>query len=150
MRKIVAYLILLLAFTLVASIVHAQDAQEITKWLKNNPDIDYIEKLPPDTLLIVAQEGGHFKTLGALVAQAKKSASDGGVPLAATAGDGPYARKFMRLIGAPIIIIPLQNARMAITAVIGGHVEAAIVPKNEVFPHVEAGRVRILAVVDFK
>jgi tripartite-type tricarboxylate transporter receptor subunit TctC len=144
MRKIVAYLTLLLAFALVPNIAHVQDK---SKWQNTTPDLTYIAKLPSDTLLIVVREDSSIKTLGALIDLAKKS-GPGRIRLAAGAGDGPVARKFMQSIGAPIKIELLGDANGATTATVGGATAGGVIPKSEVIHHVEADRARVLAVLE--
>jgi len=144
MKPVSTLLILFLVLTLAATSAHGQ---EMTRWLNNTPDMAYLAKLPPDALLVVVREDSSIKTFGALISLAKKS-GPGRIRLATGAGDGSIARKAFQSVGAAIKIELLGDAKGAATATLGGMTDGGIIPKSEVFHHVEADRARVLAVLE--
>jgi tripartite-type tricarboxylate transporter receptor subunit TctC len=54
---------------------------------------------------------------------------------------------FARATGASLTYVPFSGSSQAVTALLGGHVDAVVAAPFEVHPHVKAGTVRVLAVM---
>jgi tripartite-type tricarboxylate transporter receptor subunit TctC len=138
MKRSSVLLLAFLAFTMIPSLALVQ---ERSKWHDRAPDLSYIAKLPSDTLLIFVREDSSLKTFGNLV-QRK------GNRVAADGYGGAVAEKYFATIGESIKIVPFPKGESVITATLGGHSDAGVSTKGLIFPHANAERARILAVLN--
>jgi putative tricarboxylic transport membrane protein len=94
-----------------------------------------------DTALLVTQPGAKFKTMNDVIEATKKS--PGSVRVAgtgATGGDAIATALINDTLKLKLNYIPFQSGGEVAAAVLGSHVELAISNPNELFPHIEAGK----------
>jgi putative tricarboxylic transport membrane protein len=114
-------------------------------------DLTMIANLAKDEQFIVVKTDSPFKTIGDLVAAAKKT--PGSVTIAGTATgqeDQMCNRLFEKAADIKIRYIPFNSGGECITALLGGHVSAIWANPSEFIPQYEAKMVRALAVANDK
>lgn len=94
---------------------------------------------------IVVQENSAIKTFTALIDFAKKNP---GAIRVSTPGQGSIDHFNLELVssitGARFTMIPFKGGAAAITALLGGHVDASFIANSLAGPHVKAGKLRML------
>jgi len=113
-------------------------------WYK---DFETVCRLSVHTHTLVVPTNSPHKTLGDLVKWAKTK--DYVTSSVATKGSGGdialYA--FGKIGGFNMTTVPGSGGAEAITKLVGGHVDMAVVHPSEALPHIKAGRVRGIAVM---
>ncbi|OGP62733.1 MAG: hypothetical protein A2170_17230 [Deltaproteobacteria bacterium RBG_13_53_10] len=96
-------------------------------------------------LTLTVQGGSPWKTFGEFIDYAKKN--PGGVRVS-TPGQGSIDHFNLEIIqsltGTTFTMIPFKGGAAAITALLGGHVDAASIANSLSGPHVQSGKLRIL------
>lgn len=99
-------------------------------------------------MTIIVKKDAPWRTLEELIAEAKKNPSK---LTYSSAGPGSTARftgeLFQMITGTTITQVPMSGAAPAITAVLGGHVDMSFMGSQVIKNHVEAGSLRVLAVL---
>lgn len=94
---------------------------------------------------IVVQESSAIKTFPAFIDFAKKNP---GAIKVSTPGQGSIDHFNLELVssitGAQFTMIPFKGGAAAITALLGGHVDASFIANSLAGPHVKAGKLRML------
>ncbi|MCE5263291.1 MAG: tripartite tricarboxylate transporter substrate binding protein [Deltaproteobacteria bacterium] len=114
-------------------------------------DLTMICNLAKDEQFIVVKADSPFKTIGDLVAAAKKT--PGSVTIAGTQVGGEDQmcnRLFEKAADIKLRYIPFNSGGECITALLGGHVSAIWANPGEFIPQYEAKAVRALAVANDK
>lgn len=103
------------------------------------------------SMAVIVKKDAPWKTLEDLVAEAKK---DPGKLTYSSAGPGSTARftgeLFQVITGTTLTQVPMSGAAPAITAVMGGHVNMSFMGSQVIKSNIEAGSLRILAVLQPK
>jgi tripartite-type tricarboxylate transporter receptor subunit TctC len=98
-------------------------------------------------LTVTVQESSPWKTLPELIDYAKKNP---GKIRASTSGIGSTDHFnvgiLQSLTGAEFTHIPFKGGESVVTALLGGHVEAAFDTLSKVLPHVSDGKLRVLVI----
>jgi len=98
-------------------------------------------------LTVTVQESSPWKTFQEFVEYAKKNP---GKIRASTSGIGSSDHFNIGIIqsltGAQFTHVPFKGGESVVTALLGGHVEAAFDTLSKVLPHVSAGKLRVLAI----
>ncbi len=110
-------------------------------------DFDFLIGLTNEPILLSVQASSPYKTLEDLLAAAKKedkvisysNSGMGGFPQLALA-------YLFQLAGVKSQAVPFKGGAPAITAILGGHVDALACHPGEAIPHIKAGTLRPLAV----
>lgn len=101
-----------------------------------------------DPACLVVPADSKLSTLEAFIAEAK--ARPGKVSVG-NSGFGNIwhlsASAFAKKAGIDLLQVPFNGAAPTVQAVLGGHIEAFVASPPEVAPHVEAGKLKILAVM---
>jgi len=114
-------------------------------------DLTMIANLAKDEQFIIVKADSPFKTIGDLVAAAKKTS--GSVTIAGTQMGGEDQmcnRLFEKAADIKIRYIPFNSGGECITSLLGGHVAAIWANPGEFIPQYEAKAVRALAVANDK
>jgi tripartite-type tricarboxylate transporter receptor subunit TctC len=109
-------------------------------------DYEHVCRIGYTSMPIAVRADAPWKTLGDLVAWAKKN--PGKLKIAnAGSGSGTHmtAVNFALVAGIDVVHVPL-GAERRIPSLLGGEVEAVCLPLPEVAPQVEAGQARILGI----
>jgi len=100
------------------------------------------------TMAVIVKKDAPWKTLVDLVAEAKKNP---GKLTYSSAGPGSTARftgeLFQTITGTTLTQIPMNGAAPAIAAVLGGHVDMSFMGSQVIKSHVQAGSLRVLAML---
>jgi len=108
-----------------------------------------ITLLTTQPLSFVVQASSPYKTLGDLVAQAK--AAPGRLNYANTGASGALPFLYLQhLAGMKIEGIPYAGAGPGTNALLGGQVDLLPISLGSIYPHIEAGKVRALAVTSLQ
>jgi tripartite-type tricarboxylate transporter receptor subunit TctC len=98
-------------------------------------------------LTVTVQESSPWKTFQEFVDHAKKNP---GKVRASTSGIGSTDHFNIGIIqsltGVQITHVPFKGGESVVTALLGGHVEAAFDTLSKVLPHVNAGKLRVLVI----
>lgn len=109
-------------------------------------DFEFVALLNADPACIAVPANSEIKDMAGFVAASKKSPKSVG-----NSGVGSVwhlaSETFALKSGAKIAAVPFDGASGAITAMIGGHIDAVCVSAAELKPHADAGRARILGVM---
>ncbi len=108
-------------------------------------DLTYLARTSGQTFGIAVQPGSRFKTLQDLVKEAQ--ANPGKITYAhAGVGGATHVgmEEFAMVAGIQLAQIPYKGGSEALQAVLGGHVDV-LVDSSSWAPHVEAGKLRLLA-----
>jgi len=111
-------------------------------------DFEPIALLATVPSCISVREDSKFKTLRDLIGYAKSH--PGKVRLGTSGTGGPWHLAGAALgaaAGIEFSFVPYKGAGPAITALLGGHVDAVATSAAEIYPHVRAGKVRTLAII---
>lgn len=114
-------------------------------------DLTMIANLAKDEQFIIVKADSPFKTIGDLVAAAKKT--PGSVTIAGTQMGGEDQmcnRLFEKAADIKLRYIPFNSGGECITSLLGGHVSAIWANPGEFIPQFEAKAVRALAVANDK
>lgn len=110
-------------------------------------DFDLLMLLNMDPAALAVRADSPSATLKAFVAAAR----GGQAPRVGNSGSGAVwhlaAAVFSERTGAPITHVPFTGSSPAITALIGGHVDAVIASPSELKTYVESGQLRVLGVM---
>lgn len=110
-------------------------------------DFDLVMLLNMDPAAVAVRTDSPTMTLKDFVAAAK----DGKPPRLGNSGSGAVWHLAAALLaertGAPITHVPFTGSSPAITALIGGHVDAVIASPSELKTYVESGQLRLLGVM---
>lgn len=112
----------------------------------NYENFDHVARLFIDAVCIYVATNSPYKTLGDLIADAKKR--PGELTLAGgTAGNIEFvaARELMTKAGCKVAIVPFEGGGDGAISVLGGHIAAGVGEYAEIAPSVEGGKMRILA-----
>jgi tripartite-type tricarboxylate transporter receptor subunit TctC len=133
------------------------DNMIIAPAIQKNVPIDMLKDLTPVTLvatspfLLMTEANSKYKTLGDIIAAAKAN------PTAityGTAGHGTFPQLAMELLQSAgnfkVVEIPYKGAAPAITDLLGGHTSMAALSIASGMPHIQAGKLRGLAVTSAK
>ncbi|NMB15476.1 MAG: tripartite tricarboxylate transporter substrate binding protein, partial [Firmicutes bacterium] len=102
-----------------------------------------------DPGVIVVQTESPFETIQDMIDYAKENPGYLTIGNSGTGGDDYIAvANFSREAKIEVSQVPFEGAAPNIAALLGGHVMAAAINASEVKPHVEAGNMRVLAVMD--
>ncbi len=108
-------------------------------------DLSYIARTSGQTFGIAVAADSRFKTLPELVAYAKANPSKLTYAHAGVGGATHVGmEEFLLVAGAKIDQIPFKGGAEALQAVLGGHVDI-LADSSSWAPHVEAGKMRLLA-----
>jgi putative tricarboxylic transport membrane protein len=120
----------------------------VGKQLQVTPkDFTPIALMLVDTALIVTHPGSGLKSMKDAIAASRKSPNS--VKVGGTGANGADAIVTTMINDAVKIklnYIPFQSGGEVAAAILGGHVDLAISNPNELFPHIEAGKLVPLAV----
>ncbi|MGE5465719.1 MAG: tripartite tricarboxylate transporter substrate binding protein [Methanocella sp.] len=101
-----------------------------------------------DTAMIVTQPDSKFKTMKDVIEAAKKNPNTIRISgTGATGGEAIGTALLNDAVGMKLNYIPFNSGGEAAAALLGGHVELAISNPNELVPHIEAKKMRPLAVM---
>jgi putative tricarboxylic transport membrane protein len=121
----------------------------------NYQDITPISMLADEHIAFVVNANSPIKTGKDLLERIKRDPTSVSMALAAALGNANHIA--MSLVGKAVGADPkrfriavFNSSGESITAVLGGHVELAITTTGLVGPHVQAGRVRVIAVASEK
>ena len=107
-------------------------------------DFEFVALLNSDPACIAVPASSKIKDISGFVESSKSGAISVG-----NSGVGSVwhlaSEAFALKSGAKISAVPFDGASGAITAMIGGHIDAACVSAAELKPHADSGKVRILA-----
>lgn len=110
-------------------------------------DFDFLALLNADYACIAVKSDSPVKSLSEFVEEGRK----GRVFSVGNSGNGAVwhlaQELFASKAGVKFTPVPFDGASNAITAMLGGHVDAVCVSAAEVKPHADSGRARILAVM---
>jgi tripartite-type tricarboxylate transporter receptor subunit TctC len=133
------------------------DNMIIAPAIQKNVPIDPIKDLTPVVLvasspfLLMTEANSKYKTLGDIIAAAKAN------PTAityGTAGHGTFPQLAMELLQSAgnfkVVEIPYKGAAPAMTDLLGGHTSMAALSIASGMPHIQAGKLRGLAVTSAK
>lgn len=116
-----------------------------------------LDKFHPIALLgfdincIMVNADSPFKTVRELVEAAKAKPKTINVSIGSTgSGSHMFVYTLERLSGARFNVIVMKSGAEAVTAALGGHVHWSTGQISDAMPHVEAGKMRILAVASEK
>jgi putative tricarboxylic transport membrane protein len=119
------------------------------------PDITPLAKLADEHIAFVVNANSQLKTGRDLLDRIKRDPASVSMALAAALGNANHIA--VSLVGKAVGADPkkfriavFNSSGESITAVLGGHVELAITTTGLVGPHVQTGRVRVLAVASDK
>jgi len=110
-------------------------------------DFTPIANMLMDTQLLVTYTNSPFKTVRDVIEASKKAPNS--VKISGTSAIGPdstVANMLEAAEGIKLNMIPFMSGGEAAAAILGGHVDLAISNPNELFPQIEAGKLRPLAV----
>jgi len=100
------------------------------------------------SIVLVTNSAVPAKTVKEFIALAKEKP---GAIKYSSPGSGTPQHVAMELLklqtGVDMLHVPYKGAAGAVTDLIGGQVEAALLPVHQAKPHVESGKIRVLAVV---
>ncbi len=110
-------------------------------------DFDFLVGLTNEPILLTVNADSPYKTLDELVAAAKEknliikfsNSGAGGVPQLALT-------YLFQLADVKSQSVPFKGGAPALTALLGGHVDAAASHPGEAIPHIKAGKLRALAI----
>ena len=109
-------------------------------------DFTLIARVTADPLLLVAHTSLPVKTVGEFVALAKKRPGEITYASPGVYSSGHIAMALLaRAAGINALHSPYNGAGPAMTAVLGGHVFLMYAPAGVVSPHINSGRVRLIA-----
>ena len=114
-------------------------------------DFTPIANMLMDTQLLVTYTNSPFKSVKDVIAASKKAPNS--VKISGTSAIGPdstVANMLEAAEGIKLNMIPFMSGGEASAAILGGHVDLAISNPNELFPQIEAGKLRPLAVFSDK
>lgn len=101
-----------------------------------------------DTAMIVTQPDSKFKTMKDVIEAAKKNPNTIRISgTGATGGEAIGTALLNDAVNMKLNYIPFNSGGEAAAALLGGHVELAISNPNELVPHIEAKKMRPLAVM---
>jgi tripartite-type tricarboxylate transporter receptor subunit TctC len=112
-------------------------------------DFAPIANIQLDPVLLAVKPDSPFKTMKDFVDAAKQSPGKLNV-----AGDGPQTNNHLQAVimekqlGIKVNFVSYNGSGPAITALLGGQVDAAVPSLSPAVPHVETGRMRALALFD--
>lgn len=112
----------------------------------NYRSFDHVARMFIDAVCIFVAADSPYKTLGDLIADAKKR--PGEVTLAGgTAGNIEFvaARELMKQAGVDVAIVPFEGGGDGAVSVLGGHVSAGVGEYAEIASSSDGGKMRILA-----
>lgn len=133
------YTILGVSSTIIASPV-------LNKLDVNYQSFDHVARMFIDAVCIFVAKDSPYKTLGDLIADAKKR--PGEITLAGgTAGNIEFvaARELMSQAGCDVAIVPFEGGGDGAVSVLGGHVSAGVGEYAEIASSSDGGKLRILA-----
>ncbi len=120
------------------------------------PDVTYkmsdftpIANVQLDPVLLAVKPDSPFKTMKEFIEYAKQNPGKLNV-----AGDGPQTNNHLQAVimekqlGIKVNFVSYNGSGPAITALLGGQVDAGVPSLSPAVPHVEAGRLRALALFD--
>jgi tripartite-type tricarboxylate transporter receptor subunit TctC len=109
-------------------------------------DFDYLSLHTRAPATITVRTESPLRSIADFVAHARRDRVTVG-----TSGTGSIwhlaGLAFARATGASLAYVPFSGSSQAVTALLGGHVDAVIAAPLEVHPHVEAGTLRVLGVM---
>jgi tripartite-type tricarboxylate transporter receptor subunit TctC len=133
------------------------DNMIIAPAIQKNVPIDMLKDLTPVVLvasspfLLMTEANSKYKTLGDIIAAAKAN------PTAityGTAGHGTFPQLAMELLQSAgnfkVVEIPYKGAAPAMTDLLGGHTSMAALSIASGMPHIQAGKLRGIAVTSAK
>jgi tripartite-type tricarboxylate transporter receptor subunit TctC len=112
-------------------------------------DFTPIANIQLDPVLLTVKPDSPFKTMKEFVDHAKQNPGKLNV-----AGDGPQTNNHLQAVimekqlGIKVNFVSYNGSGPAITALLGGQVDAAVPSLSPAVPHVEGGRMRALALFD--
>lgn len=121
----------------------------IYKSLEFDPvnDFEFISTVSDFPFFIVTNANSSYKTIGELVAAARSKA--GGLTVG-TAGVGTGQHMCVELFasstGAKVVHVPYRGDSAAMAALLGNVVDFIVAPGTAIFPNIEAGKLKSLAV----
>jgi tripartite-type tricarboxylate transporter receptor subunit TctC len=118
---------------------------------KGPADFQPVIKIANIPLVLAVQAQSSWKTMPELLSHAKTSP---GKIRAGTAGIGSLHHLHLENLkgkaGVDMTHVPFAGGAESTTALLGGHIEAVILPPSVVVGHVKAGKIRILGIFDEK
>lgn len=128
---------------------------QIGSWestLKGKFNIDqfaWIARVEIDPYILVVQADSPWKTLGEFVEYAKQNPNKLRVGGYGSVGSGHNVafNILAKSAGIQAVWMPYEGTNAAVTALLGGHIDAANSNPGQVSQHVEAGKLRILGVM---
>lgn len=110
-------------------------------------DFTPIANMLMDTQLVVTYTNSPFKTIRDVIEASKKAPNSVKISgTSAIGADSTVANMLEAAEGIKLNMIPFMSGGEATAAILGGHVDLAISNPNELFPQIEAGKLRPLAV----
>ncbi len=110
-------------------------------------DLTPIACMLMDTQLIVTYTKSPFKSIRDVIEASKKAPNSVKISgTSAIGADSTVANMLEAAEGIKLNMIPFMSGGEASAAILGGHVDLAISNPNELFPQIEAGKLRPLAV----
>jgi tripartite-type tricarboxylate transporter receptor subunit TctC len=98
-------------------------------------------------IVVVAQADSPWKTMQELVDYMRQNPGKVRVSTTGVGGVGHFNHEIIRTeTGTKSIMVPYKGASPALTALLGGHVEAGILSTGLVLPHIKAGKLRALLI----
>ncbi len=114
-------------------------------------DLTPIACMLMDTQLLVTYTNSPFKSVKDVIAASKKAPNSVKISgTSAIGADSTVANMLEVAEGIKLNMIPFMSGGEAAAAILGGHVDLAISNPNELFPQIEAGKLRPLAVFSDK
>ncbi len=117
----------------------------------NKDSFEYFALLGRNLMCVAVPANSPFKTIKDLIAHAK--ANPGKVSIANSGAGGANhiaAEGFAEAAGIKIKSMPFNGGSPAVTACVGGHVDATTAHPSELANHVKAGSLRVLTVMEAK
>jgi tripartite-type tricarboxylate transporter receptor subunit TctC len=109
-------------------------------------DFDYLALHTRAPAAIAVRTDSPWRSLTDFVADARRDRVTTG-----TSGTGSIwhmaGLAFAQATGASLAYVPFSGSSQAVTALLGGHIDAVVAAPFEVHPHVEAGTVRVVGVM---
>ena len=114
-------------------------------------DFTWVANISYDPAIIIVANNSPFKTIEDLINYSKENPGELTISNGGTGGsDHIAAVEFARVAGIEVTHVPFAGTGEQIPALLGGHVNAAVVKETEASSHVESGMVAVLGVMDSK
>lgn len=118
-------------------------------WTAN--DFKYVARINEDPAAITVRSDAPWKTVEEFLADAKKRPGQISIGNVGVGSIYHFAAAALEdMTGLKFSHIPFQGANPAVTALLGGHINAVAVSPAEVSAHVASGKFRVLAVMSEK